>query len=241
MYEPRARVTHVRYGSAGADAAAKLSERNRRLFAARWTSRLEGRPPTFTGASEQAAIASRDACARPRLLVCSGDDPPTLEPLAGAVIAGWRRTNASAICTSGIPVSSASPASCSAASSLRWLAGSDRSHERPSTLRGRRGPRRRGRAVAECSPLSLRRRHRDPRVGRGPIEGGRQHPATGTGALGGPARREAGDALTADNGARAQRDRPRRMIGRGRGARAQWSVLVGTACSVLVPSAAASG
>jgi len=91
MYEPRARVTHVRYGSAGADAAAKLSERNRRLFAARWTSRLEGRPPTFTGASEQAAIASRDACARPRLLVCSGDDPPTLEPLAGAVIAGWPR------------------------------------------------------------------------------------------------------------------------------------------------------
>ena len=81
----------MRYGSAGADAAAKLSERNRRLFAARWTSRLEGRPPTFTGASEQAAIASRDACARPRLLVCSGDDPPTLEPLAGALIAGWPR------------------------------------------------------------------------------------------------------------------------------------------------------
>ena len=74
MYEPRARVAHVRYGSGGLDAAVELSERNRNLFAERWAIQLEGRPPTFTDASEQAAIASRDARARPRLLICSGDE-----------------------------------------------------------------------------------------------------------------------------------------------------------------------
>jgi GT2 family glycosyltransferase len=91
MYEPRARITHVRYGSGGLDAAVALSERNRNLFAERWATHLEGRPPTFTDASEQATIASRDASARPRLLICSGADPTAQEPLVEDLIAAWPR------------------------------------------------------------------------------------------------------------------------------------------------------
>ena len=48
-------------------------------------------------------------------------------PMIAAVTAGWLITNASAIWISVMPASSASLPSASAASSLRWLAGSERS------------------------------------------------------------------------------------------------------------------
>ncbi len=91
VYEPRARVTHVRYGSGGAGVAVELSERNRRLFAERWAERLHGRPPTFTDATVQSVIASRDARATPRFLICSPSDPGRAEPLVQALGSGWPR------------------------------------------------------------------------------------------------------------------------------------------------------
>jgi hypothetical protein len=48
-------------------------------------------------------------------------------PMIAAVTAGWRSTNAIARWINDIPVSSASRASASAASSLRWFSGSERS------------------------------------------------------------------------------------------------------------------
>jgi GT2 family glycosyltransferase len=90
-YEPRARITHVRYGSGGAEAAAELSDRNRKLFAARWAGQLEGRPPTFTDATVQSVIAARDAWARPRFLICSLGDGGFAEPLVEALCSGWPR------------------------------------------------------------------------------------------------------------------------------------------------------
>jgi GT2 family glycosyltransferase len=88
-YEPRARVTHVRYGSGGVEAALELSERNRRLFAERWAGQLGGRPPTFIDATVQSVIASRDAWARPRFLVCSAAEPAHAEPVVDALRSGW--------------------------------------------------------------------------------------------------------------------------------------------------------
>lgn len=91
VYDPRSTVTHVRYGSGGRDQAFALSERNRTLFAERWCSELVARPPTFVNATEQAVIASRDALARPRVLICARPDEPGAEPLIGALLACWPR------------------------------------------------------------------------------------------------------------------------------------------------------
>jgi GT2 family glycosyltransferase len=89
VYEPDSVVTHVRYGSGGLDAAAELSERNRRLFAQRWASALLGRPPTLAGTSEQWITAARDAPATPRVLLCSRERAAS--ELARALIEGWPR------------------------------------------------------------------------------------------------------------------------------------------------------
>ncbi|MBV9817432.1 MAG: glycosyltransferase family 2 protein [Solirubrobacterales bacterium] len=69
VYEPRATVTHLRYGSGSPGRAAELSERNRHLFTGRWGRRLVPRPWTLPGAGGQAAIAARDALATPRVLL----------------------------------------------------------------------------------------------------------------------------------------------------------------------------
>lgn len=89
VYEPRARVTHARYGSGAAASAAALSERNRGRFVERWGSRLDGRPWTFKGVSEQAVIAARDAMARPRVLICASPDERAAEALARRFLTGW--------------------------------------------------------------------------------------------------------------------------------------------------------
>jgi GT2 family glycosyltransferase len=95
VYEPRSRVVHVRYGSGGLDSAIELSTRHRAVFAEQWTSRLQGRPVTFTDASEQAVLASRDAVATPRFLVGSATEPSAAEPLIEALTAGWPRARLS--------------------------------------------------------------------------------------------------------------------------------------------------
>ena len=89
VYEPRSSVTHLRYGSAGAERAAELSARNRNVFVGRWGAQLVGRPWTFRGTSEQAVIAARDARATPRALVCARPDDRGAEQLALRVIQSW--------------------------------------------------------------------------------------------------------------------------------------------------------
>jgi GT2 family glycosyltransferase len=90
VYEPRSTVTHVRYGSGRQDTAFEQSERNRVLFVQRWGKQLEGRPLTFREASEQAAIAARDARASPRVLLCaSPDGSGGAERLARGLVGGW--------------------------------------------------------------------------------------------------------------------------------------------------------
>jgi hypothetical protein len=90
VYEPRSTVTHVRYGSGRQDTALEQSERSRALFVQRWGQQLEGRPLTFRGASEQAAIAARDAPASPRVLICARPDQSGgAESLARGLLGGW--------------------------------------------------------------------------------------------------------------------------------------------------------
>ena len=91
VYEPKATVTHVRYGSGGADTAAELSERNRGVFVERWSMNLAGRPRTFRAASKQAVIAGRDALASPRLLICAGPEDPSARRLADMLLHEWPR------------------------------------------------------------------------------------------------------------------------------------------------------
>jgi GT2 family glycosyltransferase len=89
IYEPRSTVTHVRYGSGSSDQAEELSERNRRLFVERWGQQLQGRPWTFTSATEQAVIVARDAPSSPRVLICSRAPDAAAEALASTLLAKW--------------------------------------------------------------------------------------------------------------------------------------------------------
>jgi GT2 family glycosyltransferase len=79
VYDPRAKVTHVRYGSSTSDTAIELSDRNRALLVERWGSHLGGRPWTFRGIDETEAIAARDALAMCRVLLCA----QAMDPGAG--------------------------------------------------------------------------------------------------------------------------------------------------------------
>jgi GT2 family glycosyltransferase len=91
LYEPRSTVTHVRYGSGGPQRAGELSERNRSVFVERWQSKLIGRPWTFPGASEQAAIAARDARATPRVLIAAASGKMRARGLALEMLEIWPR------------------------------------------------------------------------------------------------------------------------------------------------------
>lgn len=89
LYEPRSTVTHVRYGSGGLDDAAALSALHRRLFVARWGSRLIGRPWTFVSVTQQAVIMARDAPASPRVLVCAPAGDPGAARLTQVLLECW--------------------------------------------------------------------------------------------------------------------------------------------------------
>jgi hypothetical protein len=91
VYEPRATVTHVRYGSGTLALATELSERNRKIFAERWSAQLSGRPSTFARAGDQVEIAARDASARPRALIWARSDGPGAEEAIRGLLEGWPR------------------------------------------------------------------------------------------------------------------------------------------------------
>ena len=90
VYEPRATVTHVRYGSGTLDGAKQLSERNRKLFVDRWADALAGRPWTLAAATEQTEVAARDASAAPRILVCAPPDQPGIPEFVVGLRGAWR-------------------------------------------------------------------------------------------------------------------------------------------------------
>jgi GT2 family glycosyltransferase len=90
-YEPRSTVTHLRHGSGSFDAALTLSEQHRQLFVGRWGSNLIGRPASFARASDQAAIAARDALATPRVLICAQPGERGASELLHALLDGWPR------------------------------------------------------------------------------------------------------------------------------------------------------
>jgi GT2 family glycosyltransferase len=89
LYEPRALVTHQRYGSSSTAQAAELSERNRGRFVERWGDELLGRPGTFRRITPQAAIAARDAMATPRVLICASIEDLTAGAVASELITEW--------------------------------------------------------------------------------------------------------------------------------------------------------
>ena len=89
LYEPRSLVTHQRYGSSSTAQAAELSERNRGTFVERWGSQLIGRPSTFRCPTPPAAIASRDAMATPRVLICASAEDARAGTVVSDFIAGW--------------------------------------------------------------------------------------------------------------------------------------------------------
>ncbi len=89
VYEPRASVTHARYGSGDLGHARALSERNRGRFAGRWRDDLRGRPATFLGAGEAATITARDARASPRVLLCPGRETTAAEDVTAALLTRW--------------------------------------------------------------------------------------------------------------------------------------------------------
>jgi len=100
MYEPRAMVTHVRYGSGGLARAAELSARNRAQFVSRWHEQLRGRPATLERASERDRLYARDAQATERILVVDGaaatrgGEPPGAS-MVSTLAAGWPRARIS--------------------------------------------------------------------------------------------------------------------------------------------------
>jgi GT2 family glycosyltransferase len=74
-YEPRSTVTHALHGSDGPDAARALVERNRPVFAARWTDQLADRPPGVEPALPRRQLEARDVHTPVRVLVV-GDSVP---------------------------------------------------------------------------------------------------------------------------------------------------------------------
>lgn len=91
VYEPRATVTHVRYGSGAPQLASELSDRNRERFAARWGTHLAGRPSTFAGSGVQSEIAARDALATPRVVMFARQDETGAERVVRALLEDWPR------------------------------------------------------------------------------------------------------------------------------------------------------
>lgn len=113
VYEPRATVTHVRYGSGSSESAIALSARNRQRFVQRWGPRLAGRPRTFANGDRGAVIAARDAIATPRVLICDAEDESSAYRLASKLMGYWPRARVTW---------TAWPSAPSAASAATWLA-----------------------------------------------------------------------------------------------------------------------
>lgn len=85
VYEPRAEVVHVRFGSSGQEetTARRLVDANTPILRRRWRQVLADRPQPFDGEAAARLTASRDADAVPRILVIGRRaDAALLEALA---------------------------------------------------------------------------------------------------------------------------------------------------------------
>jgi hypothetical protein len=78
VVDPRSEVVHVRFGVVGADAAAGLILRNRKVLIHRWGSTLADHPPPYRPDRPHRLWAGRDRQAVERILVIGGEQDPTL-------------------------------------------------------------------------------------------------------------------------------------------------------------------
>lgn len=87
VYVPEVRVLHGGFSSGGQDAAAKLFERNRPTFVARWGVKLAAtHPPSLWPPDPGTTLAARDALATGRaLVICDSLPAPTDSALGNAV------------------------------------------------------------------------------------------------------------------------------------------------------------
>jgi GT2 family glycosyltransferase len=87
VYVPDVRVLHGGFSSGGEEAAAKLFERNRPTFVARWGAKLAAtHPPTLWPPDSSTTLAARDALATGRALVVGDTLPaPTDSELGDSV------------------------------------------------------------------------------------------------------------------------------------------------------------
>jgi O-antigen biosynthesis protein len=79
VFEPRAEITHLRFGSTGLteDVAERLVARNTAILRKRWPHVLAHRPPPFDAPGREARVlAARDADALERILVVAEDALP---------------------------------------------------------------------------------------------------------------------------------------------------------------------
>jgi O-antigen biosynthesis protein len=89
VVDPRSEVVHVRFGAMGADAAAGLILRNRKVLIRRWGSALAGHPPPYRPDRPHRLWAGRDRQAVERILVIGGEpDPGLLRALTEAFPTG---------------------------------------------------------------------------------------------------------------------------------------------------------
>lgn len=98
IYEPRSRVTHIRFGSGSFESARKLMEKNRHFFVERWGERLAERPRLLEVAQQpHQMLAARDADALERFLVIDdrvpfhdrGSGDPRMAQLLAELSALW--------------------------------------------------------------------------------------------------------------------------------------------------------
>jgi hypothetical protein len=86
MYIPAVRVLHGGFSSGGEETAAKLFERNRPLFVARWGEKLAAtHPPSLWPPDPATTLAARDALATPRTLFVFDEIPPATGDAGEAV------------------------------------------------------------------------------------------------------------------------------------------------------------
>jgi GT2 family glycosyltransferase len=110
IYEPGARVVHIRHGSGTPENARKLMERHRKVFVTRWGGRLVRRPRLIEVVQEpRQLLAARDAEALDRILVIDdrvpftdrGSGDPRMARLLSELAALWPSARITFLAESG--------------------------------------------------------------------------------------------------------------------------------------------